>query len=127
MPYTLFVTNRKDKNNIVNNIGNQVTLNLNPTIQLDNQKNYVMRVLSSQVLYCFTNIFTGKNDTITYKLSNTEHTITFPQGLYSLQALNDEISRQTTSINTALINGVATTASLFWFIGDYANRTVYIY
>ena len=68
-----------------------------------------------------------KNDTITYKLSNTEHTITFPQGLYSLQALNDEISRQTTSINTALINGVATTASLFWFIGDYANGTVYIY
>ena len=58
MPYTLFITNRKNKNNIVNSIGNQVTLNLNPPIQLDNKKNYVMRVLSSQVLYCFTNVFT---------------------------------------------------------------------
>ena len=72
MPYTLFVTNRANKNNIVNNTGNQVTLNLNPPIQLDNKKNYVMRVLSSQILYCFTNMFTNKNDTITYKYNNTD-------------------------------------------------------
>ena len=49
MPYTLFVTNGKNKNNIVNSIGNQVTLNLNAPIQLDNQKNYIMRVLSSSI------------------------------------------------------------------------------
>ena len=127
MPYTLFVTNRANKNNIVNNTGNQVTLNLNPPIQLDNKKNYVMRVLSSQILYCFTNVFTNKNDTITYKYNNTDHSVVFPQGLYSLQALNDEIARQTTSLNTVLVNGVATTAPLFWFVGDYANGTVYIY
>ena len=81
MPITLFIDNTIDSNTTVNSLGNQITINLNPSIHLDNKKNYVLRVISAQILYCFSNVFTGINDKLYYTLNSQNYTITFPQGI----------------------------------------------
>ena len=119
MPITLFVNNDpSDSNTKVNAFGNQVTVSLNPAVHLDNKKEYVLRVLSAQVLYCFSNVFTGKNDKIYYAYKGGNYTITFPQGIYTLAAINDEIIRQTNDNNNA--------PYIFSIQGDVANSSVYI-
>ena len=121
MPFTIFLTNTPNTNTTVNTLGNQVTIQLNPPISLNNKKNYILRVLSSQILYCFSNVFTGKNDKIhfSYSSSNTHYIITLPQGLYSIDGINEEVSRQT--------NDLIGNQNLFFFVGDSANSSVYIY
>ena len=118
MPITLFIDNTIDSNTTVNSLGNQITINLNPSIHLDNKKNYVLRVISAQILYCFSNVFTGINDKLYYTLNSQNYTITFPQGIYSLNAINDEISRQTNDNNN--------NPYLFGVQGDIATSAVYI-
>lgn len=119
MPITLFINNDgTDGNTTVNKLGNQVTVSLNPGIHLDNKKDYVVRVISAQVLYCFSNVFTGLNDKIYYTYKGNPYTMVFPQGIYTLAAINDEMARQTNNVNNApYILGVQ---------GDVANSSVYL-
>lgn len=119
MPITLFIDNDStDGNTIVNKLGNQVTVRLDPGIHLDNRKDYVMRVISAQILYCFSNVFTGINDKLYYTYKGGNYTITFPQGIYTLASINDEISRQTNDNNNA--------PYILSMQGEVANSSVYI-
>ena len=94
MPITLFVNNNpSDSNTKVNAFGNQVTVSLNPAVHLDNKKEYVLRVLSAQVLYCILNVFTGKNDKIYYAYKGGNYTIAFPQGIYTFAVINITMHR----------------------------------
>ena len=98
MVYTLFINN-SDSNARVSSIGNVSTTNLNPPIILDSNKTYSARVLSAQILYCFSNIFTGINNNLYYLFKGTSYAITFSAGLYSLDNINETISIQTLSNN----------------------------
>ena len=81
MVYTLFINN-SDSNARVSYIGNFSTINLNPPIILDSNKTCSARVLSAQILYCFSNIFTGINDKLYYSFNGTSYVLTFPASLY---------------------------------------------
>lgn len=118
MPVTLFIDNTSGNYTKVNPLGNQVTVNLNPGLHLDKEKTYVLRVMSAQIPYCFSNVFTGKNDKIYYIYKGNNFVMTFPQGIYSLSAINDEMIRQTNDINNApyILN----------VQGDVANSSVYL-
>jgi hypothetical protein len=118
MPQTLFINNTPDANTTVNPLGNQIQILLNPPIHLDNKKKYIMRIISAQILYCFTNIFTGINNKIYYTYKGSSYTIVFPQGLYTLAAISDEIMRQTNNINNQ--------PYIISVQGDAANSSVYI-
>ena len=118
MPITLFVNNTQGTNTNVNPLGNQITINLNPVIHLDYKKEYIMRVLSSQILYCFSNVSTVINDKLYYNYNSHAYTLIFPQGIYSLAAINDEISRQT--------NDQTNNPYLLGIQGDVANSSVYL-
>lgn len=118
MPITLFIDNTATDSVKVNNTGNQITTILNPPIHLDNKKKYVLRVISPQILYCFSNVFTDVNDKVYYTKDNQPYRIVFPQGIYTLNSINEEISRQTNDNNS--------NPYLFSVQGDAANSSVYI-
>ena len=118
MPITLFIDNTSGTYTKVNQLGNQVLINLNPGVHLEKEKSYVLRVISAQIPYCFSNVFTDVNDKIYYTYKGVSYQMIFPQGIYSLSAINDEMSRQTNDNNNApYILGVQ---------GDVANSSVYL-
>ena len=94
---SLFVSNSDSR--YTSNNGSTVTLPLNPPIILDPSKRYYACATEIDVVYCFANIFTGKNDKFKYtEMKNGtpfafEHTIS--QGIYTWRALQDEINRCT--------------------------------
>ena len=61
----IFVNNNPSSNKIINTLGNQVTLNLNPGISLDDNKKYQLRLLNMNCVYSMPNI-TTKNNTLKY-------------------------------------------------------------
>ena len=94
---SLFVSNSDSKN--TSNNGSQVTLSLNPAIMLNPDKKYYASAVEVDIVFCFANIFTGVNDVFSYKeMKNgalTTFTHHFSQGLYSLNAIQDEMNRST--------------------------------
>ena len=110
--------NNSDSNARISSIGNVSTINFNPPIILDSNKTYSARVLSAQILYCFSNIFTGINNKLYYSFNGTSYIITFTAGLYSLDNINETISIQTLSNND---NG-----NLINIQGNNATSSVYI-
>ena len=90
----LFITN-EDANNTSNN-GSRVQLVINPPIQLDPNKKYMASAREVDITYCFPNIFTGVNNMFKFSSDGTTYyTVYFSQGIYSIQAFQDEINRQT--------------------------------
>ena len=95
---SLFISNNPSSNKIVSTLGNQVTVQLNPSILLDEKKTYHLRLLQANLIYCQPNIFSGKNNQLTYKYTSSkftpqaEKTIVFDTGLYTIQDLNTKIS-----------------------------------
>ena len=96
---SLFVSNSDEK--ITTKNGTQITLSLNPPIMLDPEKRYYASCLECDIVYCFANIFTGVNDKFKYAEVNngvlTNFTHTFSQGIYTIQAIQEEINRTTQS------------------------------
>ena len=96
---SLFVSNSDQ--NITSKNGTQITLSLNPPIILDPNKKYYASCLECDIVYCFANIFTGKNDKFKYsEMKNgvlTNFTHTFSQGIYTVEAIQEEINRTTQS------------------------------
>jgi len=96
---SLFITNSDTTSTSLN--GSKVTLSLNPPIILDPNKKYYASAPEVDITYCFANIFTGKNDKFKYsEMKNgvlTSFTHTFSQGLYTVDAIQQEINRCTQS------------------------------
>jgi len=94
---SLFVSNSDSR--YTSNNGSTVTLPLNPAIILDPTKKYYASAVEIDVVYCFANIFTGKNDKFKYSEMKggvlTAFTHTISQGIYTWRALQDEINRCT--------------------------------
>ena len=88
---SIFVNNNPSSNKIINTLGNQVTLNLNPGISLDDNKKYQLRLLNMNCVYSMPNI-TTKNNTLKYIFGGNTHLIIFDTGLYSLNDINIQIS-----------------------------------
>ena len=120
---SLYITNAAGNNKEISPLGNSVTLN-NLTLQLDEKKKYTMRLLQSNIVYCSPNVFTDKNNKLTYKYTNSQtnpqsqKTIEFDQGLYSLDDINSKISLYTSALEG---NG-----SLFYFVPDSSTSKIYI-
>ena len=120
---SLYITNATGENKDVGLLGNRVTLN-NLSINLDNKKKYHMRLLQANIVYCSPNVFTDKNNKLTYKYTNsqtnpqTQKTIEFDQGLYSIDDINSKISLYTSALEG---NG-----SLFYFVPDSSTSKIYI-
>ena len=99
---SLYITNATGNNKEISPLGNSVTLN-NLTLQLDEKKKYTMRLLQSNIVYCSPNVFTDKNNKLTYKYTDsqsnpqTQKTIEFDQGLYSLDDINSKVSLYTSA------------------------------
>ena len=95
---SLFLNNSPNSNKIVSQFGSQLTVSLNPSILLDEKKNYHMRLLQANIVYCQPNIIDGKNNSLTYKYTNSkltpqsEKTLTFDTGLYTIDDINTKVS-----------------------------------
>ena len=116
---SLFVNNKTSSNKIISALGNQTTVNLNPSITLDDNKKYQLRLLSFNCVYCMPNV-TTKNNTLTYTFNSNTHSIIFDTGLYSLDDINMQVSLYTEISN----NG--NDASLIQFFPDQATSKIYI-
>ena len=117
---SLFVSNSDPK--ITSNNGSQVTLTLNPPIILNPNKKYYACATEVDIVYCFANIFTGINDKFVYydtSKSATPFTHHFSQGLYSFDAIQEEINRCTQK-NTQNNN-------LFELEADTSTSHIYIH
>ena len=87
---SLFITN--SDTNVSSNDGSQITLNLNPPIVLDPNKKWFCAVTECDIVYCFANIFAGVNDRFTYVYNGTTRIGTFPQGLFTVDAMQQRIN-----------------------------------
>ena len=116
--YSLFVNNSISSNN-----GSSVQLSMNPPISLDPNKKYYASVHEIDIVYCFPNIITGKNDTFIFKemLNGTLTTFTcvFSQGIYSVGTLQNEINRWT--------QDEVQNANLFVLEPDESTSHIYIH
>ena len=96
---SLFISNSDSR--YTSNNGSTVTLPLNPPVILDPSKRYYASATEIDVVYCFANIFAGKNDKFKYSEMKggvlTAFTHTISQGIYTWLALQDEINRATQS------------------------------
>ena len=89
---SLYITNKAGSGKTVTTLGNSVTVNLNSPILLEEKKKYNMRLLQANIVYCSPNVYTNINNVLTYVYNYTTKTITFEQGLYSLEDINYKIA-----------------------------------
>ena len=133
---SLFVNNSPSQNKIINDLGSQVTVNLNPSLLLDEKKNYHLRLLQANIVYSQPNIISGKNNQLTYKYTSSkitpqaEKTIVFETGLYTVDDINTKISlfmlAEEGTDNSDLITFYPdpSTSKIYAMYGD-ANVTIY--
>ena len=115
--FSIYVNNTPDSNKIINSTSNSVRIYLNPSIELDTQKKWQLRVLSGNIVYCEPNI-TSSNNKFSYIADGVTYDKTIPTGTYSLDDLNNTIARITTAQNGS---------QLFAFVGNEATSTVIVY
>ena len=89
---SLYITNKAGSGKSVSNLGNSVTISLNQPILLDEKKKYNMRLLQANIVYCSPNVYTNVNNALTYTYKASTKTITFDQGLYSIEDINYKIA-----------------------------------
>ena len=78
---SLYINNTPNEYKQVSSTGNKITLQLQPSIILQKDNKYQLRVLSANIVYCQPNI-TSLNNTFTYQYSGTWYTKTLPTGIY---------------------------------------------
>ena len=94
---SLFISNSNQQQTFNN--GSKISLSMNPPIVLDPSKKYYASASEVDIVYCFPNIITGKNNI--FKFSEiiggvrTYFTWTFSQGIYSISTIQEEINRAT--------------------------------
>ena len=116
--YSLFVNNNTSTNN-----GSTVTLNMNPPIHLNPEKKYYASVYEADIVFCFPNIVTGKNDKFIFKevVGGVLTTFTeyFDQGIYSIASIQNEINRITQE--------TVQNPSLFVLDADESSAHIYVH
>ena len=70
---SLYINNNKQSYKKVNQQGNEVNMQLQPPIPLDKNKNYQLKVLSANIVFCQPNI-TSANYKFIYKYNNVWYT-----------------------------------------------------
>ena len=117
----------KINNKFVNNIGSEITLYFSYPLRLgNNPKGYEICVRRSSIVYCTPNISAAlKNNKLTYSfkdVTNTvvQQTITFDDGLYSLNDINLKISLFTSQINNSQ------DSQLIYFSPDESTSRIYV-
>ena len=115
---SLYITNKAGSGNSVSTLGNSVTINLNQPILLDEKKKYNMRLLQANIVYCSPNVYTNVNNVLSYSYNNVAKTITFDQGLYSIEDINYKIQVST----KADFND----EKLFYFNPDTSTSKIYV-
>jgi len=69
---SILVTNSPSSNKVVNNTGNKVTISFSVPINLDDGKQYQLRLLQGEITYCMPNI-TSKNNKFKYSYNSTNY------------------------------------------------------
>ena len=83
-----------------------MTINLNPAINLDDdKKKYQLRLLNAYIVYCMPNV-TTLNNTLKYTFSGNTYSSVFDTGLYSLEDINAEISMYTSLAGNGKLNSI---------------------
>ena len=112
---TFFITNSKyDKqgniipDKYISPLGSEITLYFKDPLRLDPTKKYEVSVLRAAIVYCVPNISSAlKNNKLTYSYKDSitnnieTRTITFDDGLYSLNDINFKISLFTSQMNNS--------------------------
>ena len=114
---SLFVTN--SDSSVSSKNGSQISLHLNPPVVLDPNKKWFCAVTECDIVYCFANIFAGVNDRFTYTYNGNTRIGFFPQGLYTVDAIQQRINMITaTSDNDP---------NLFVLEADTSTSHVYVH
>ncbi|HEY9704927.1 MAG TPA: hypothetical protein V6C58_20985 [Allocoleopsis sp.] len=80
--------------------GNRTTQFLNPRIDLDREKQYLIKCINMTSFFTYPNIFEQstnegtRNNTLNFNVGAQGYTITFLQGLYDIDSFNDAVSRE---------------------------------
>ena len=114
---SLYINNTPSSSKTINSKANSVNVQLQPPILLDPKKQYQLRVLNANIVYCENNI-TSANNKFTYTYNGTTYTKTIPVGLYSIDDINNTIARFTTVQNGQ---------QLFAFVANEATATIIVY
>ena len=118
--FPLFITNQSGPNKNIFNNGASVTTTLSPPIILNPNKKYQMRLLQAAIVYCQENISAAlNNNTLSYSVDGVTYNMTFADGLYSLQDINNQLSLFTNTNNED--------PNMIQFYGNDTNSTVYVY
>ena len=118
---TLFIDNSQSNNKIVNKTGNKVTYYYKPSIVLDENKKYEIRLVSMSIVYCSPNI-TSLNNILVYTTNDSvTHTLYLEIGLYTLKDINTQISLYTMGSTHG------NDANLLTFVPDQSTSKLYVY
>ena len=124
MSLTLYINNKPGRNKVITKNGSCVTLYLDPILNLDQKKQYYLRLLSGSIVYCQPNIIAGKNNKFVFctnsnDLGSAEYYICYlDTGIYSLSDLNDKV-------NLLTMNEVG--QSLFYFSANESTSKVNVF
>ena len=91
---SIFANNSAGNGKVINTLGSQIKLNLNPPIMLDDRKKYELRVINANIVYCTPNV-TSANNILSYTFGGHTHNIIFDTGLYALTDINIVVSLYT--------------------------------
>lgn len=105
---------------VVTDNGSSFTVNLNESIRVPDDSDMCwVKLLNATIPNTNPNIITGTNDLLHFSWDNgggpTAELITFPEGIYDIDSINDEITRQVTVIDSSLVG-------TFQFFGNEATQ-----
>ena len=125
---SLYINNLAGQNKVISPLGNSVTVNLNTPIVLDDHKNYHMRLLQANIVYCTPNVFQNVNNQLSYTFNGNNRTIVFNQGLFTIDDINRQIAiftSETEGIPSLIELLPDTSTSKIYLVFNRANITVH--
>ena len=117
---SIFANNSAGNGKVINTLGSQIKLNLNPPIMLDDRKKYELRVINANIVYCTPNV-TSANNILSYTFGGYTHNIIFDTGLYALTDINIVVS---------LYTGIGNNGgdpNLIQFAADESTSKIYVF
>jgi hypothetical protein len=115
----IFVNSNYGDNSTTSPDGSTIRFHLNPPIKIPSDKKCVFQLIEANIWWTIANISPElNNNTLQFLVGATTYNITFAKGLYSLDAINDQISSflvlNSLSPNLIIIQGDQTTSKTFF-------------